>query len=287
MKKSILKYLLIMLCCLWMSGCVRMALNFSPRFIPRLAETVFEECDPDLAKAALPADLKLMEGLLKNDSNNRQLLATLCMGFAGYANLFVEDENPKRASDLYLRARDYGLRALGLKGLSPENPQKLKAHLTLRLHTIEKEDLEALMWLSLSWNAWIQLNLDKPSALAQIGQAASCLDAVLKVEPDHFHGLPYILKATILAATPVGGHPESAKTYFEKALQAGRREFLLAHYHMARYYAVRVQDKTLFMTLIEEMEKAEPRQLKGACLINRVMQEKAKHLRAMAEEWFL
>jgi len=44
-----------------------------------------------------------MEGLLKNDPENKKILTTLAMGFAGYSLLFIEPEDPERAASFYLR----------------------------------------------------------------------------------------------------------------------------------------------------------------------------------------
>ena len=274
---------------LLVGGCVRMALHMSPALIPRLADSIFEECDAALAKDALPADLKLMEGLLKSDPKNEQLLNALCMGFAGYANLFVEDEDPERASRLYVRARNYGLKALGLSGVSSEKSNSKEVFLLSSLKTVDDDDIDALFWMTLSWNAWINLNLDKPLALAQLGQAGACLDTLLRIKPDYYYGAPYVLKGTIAAAMPglLGGNAESAKAAFEKALQLGERKLFLTHYYYAKYYAVRVQDKALFTKLLREIEKGIPNQLKGACLINSVIQKKAKKLNDISEDLFL
>ena len=62
--------------------------------------------------------------------------------------------------------------------------------------------------------------------------------------------------------------------------------FLLAHYYFARYYAVRVQNKTLFARLIEEVENSPSDELKEVCLINAVMKYKARHLMKISEDLF-
>lgn len=285
MKKWI--YLFPILCFLltFLSGCVKLALQFSPTLVPNMAESLFEECDPVLAGDSLPADLKLLEGLLKSDPGNRKLQTVLCMGFAGYANLFVEEEDPIRASRLYIRARDYGFAAMGIK---LEDLLKGETSLNKTLEGIDHSDTEALFWTTLSWNAWLNLNLDKPIALAQMGSTKACLERVLTLQPEYLYGAPHILKGTISAATPamLGGNKEEAKRHFEKALAIGQRKFLMAHFFYARYYAVGVQDKDLFFALIEEVEKAAPDQIKEACLINSVIQQKAGRLKEMSEELF-
>ena len=70
------------------NGLCKVGIHFSSSLIPNLNQAFFEECDTDLAKQSLPADLKLMEGILKSDLNNKQLLTALCMGFTGCAMLW-------------------------------------------------------------------------------------------------------------------------------------------------------------------------------------------------------
>jgi tetratricopeptide (TPR) repeat protein len=270
-------------------GCVKVALRVSPSLIPNFTNAFFEECDPDLAEQSLPSNLKLMEGLLKNDPDNGQLLTALCMGFTGYTMLFIEDDDSERASKLYLRARAYGFRAIG------GNPFKLKEAglkkdiLRNRLLTYyDEKEIEALFWTAISWNAWINLNLDKPAALAQLGAAQACLERVLEIKPDYFHGLSYIMMGSISAAMPMalGGKTGQAKTYFEKAMGVTNGKFLLAQYYFARYYAVRVQDKKLFLELVKEIERSSSDELKEVCLINAVMKKKAKRLMETSKDLF-
>ena len=95
---------------------MKLALRSSPTLLQNFSDTVFEECDPYLAGDAIPANLMLMEGLLKSDPKNRKILTLLSMGFSGYGMLFMENTEPERASQFYLRAKGYGIRALGEKG---------------------------------------------------------------------------------------------------------------------------------------------------------------------------
>ena len=278
--------LLWMILCL---GCASVTLQFASPLFSKFSASMFEECDSQLAKTAIPAQLKMLEGLLKSDPENREALVTLSMGFSGYSLLYVEDEDPGRASALYLRARTYGLRALGDKGKALGDPQNWKGNrMYAALEAVTKKELEALFWTTVAWNAWINLNLDKPSALAQLGIAQACLERVLQLDANYFYGMPDILMGISLSARPqmFGGDVGRAKAFFEKALALTQRKFLLAQYYYARYYAVRTQDKTLFLELIEEISRGKPETLKDVCLINTMAQEKAMHLKAMSEELF-
>ena len=283
-----LPFLLILIFLL--PGCLSLGLRLSPSLIPHLTQAFFEECDPKLARRSLPAELKLMEGLLKSAPDNKQLLTALCMGFTGYAMLFVEEESPERASQLYSRARNYGLRAVGTSASTIlKAPGQTNEAIKSALGSIGEEGLESLFWTTMSWNAWINLNLDQPSALAQLSIAESCLERVLEISPDYFYGTPYLLMGATLAARPkmLGGDAGRAKEYFEKAIALTQGRFLLARYYFARYYAVRVQDKGLFLKLIKDIDRVPPEDLKEACLINAVTKQKTRALIQMSEELFL
>ena len=266
---------------------MRLALKMTPSLFPDLTRAFFEECDPELARSSIPANLKILEGLLKSDPGNREILKSLCMGYCGYSMLFVEEESRPRASLLYLRARDYGMRSLG-PGWDPVPDMELERIKGLLRDTREK-DLEALLWTTLSWNAWINLNLDKPAALAQLSLSRACLDRLMEINGDYQHGLPLILMGVTLSAAPkmLGGDPDRAKVYFERALDLSKRRYFLAQYYFARYYAVMVQDRELFSRLLEEVIKGDPGELRDACLINSVIQARALKLMEDIDNLFL
>jgi hypothetical protein len=195
--------------------------------------------------------------------------------------LFVEEEDPERASSLYLRARMYGLRAIGLEEPTHKAVQG-------RLKTIGRDELEPLFWVAMSWNGWINLNLDKPAALGELSTAQACLDRVMEIDPDYFFGAPYLMSGSVLAALPtlLGGDEARAKDYFSRAMAASDGAFFLTPYYYARYYAVRVQDKALFLDLIRKVEEGRPDRLKEVCLINAAIRQKMKGLKAMADDLF-
>ena len=74
--------------------------------------SIHEETDLVFAEDALAGNLKMMEALVKGDPENARLLTMAAEGFTSYALGFVEDQDAARASQFYLRARNYGLRAL-------------------------------------------------------------------------------------------------------------------------------------------------------------------------------
>ncbi|MCJ7687424.1 MAG: TRAP transporter TatT component family protein, partial [Desulfobacteraceae bacterium] len=222
MKKTSCSLFAIVLLMLLMTGCTRLALHATSPLIPNLTMAFFEECDLELAEQSLPAELKLMEGLLKSAPQSKEILTALCMGFTGYAMLFVEEEDPERASRLYLRARRYGLKAMGIE--DPDHQAILA-----RLSAMDKEQIEPLFWVIMSWNGWINLNLDKPAALGDLTAAQECLKRVMEINPEYFYGSPYIINGSMLAARPkiLGGNAAKAKEFFTKAISASKGRFFL------------------------------------------------------------
>lgn len=70
------------------------------------------ETDLQIAAQAIPADLKLLDGLIIEAPDNEKLLLLGAQGYTSYALGFVQDSSRERANLFYLRARDYGLRIL-------------------------------------------------------------------------------------------------------------------------------------------------------------------------------
>ena len=289
MRKHHLPLLSTLLFFFFVTACMPFALRLSPSLFENLAAALFEECDPEIAETAIPSNLKLLEGLLKNDPTNRDILATLSMGYAGYGLLFVEPHDPERASRVYVRALNYGLQALGNEGQELRDQGASMDDIQRALIALDNRDFKALFWATLSWNAWINLNLDKPEALAQLAASQACLKKVMELDARYFYGLPHILAGVGLSARPplLGGNPEKARTHFQEALKWGQRKFFLAQYYFARYYAVRVQDKGLFLKLLREILDGSPQELKEACLINTIIQREAAKLIRETDELFL
>jgi hypothetical protein len=272
----------------FIAGCMSFALRLSPTLFENFAASFFEECDPQIAETAMPSNLKLLEGLLKNDPANRDILSSLCTGYAGYGLLFVEAADPERASRIYERAIDYGFEALGKTGQRVRDPKADTIDIQRALRGLDRRDFPALFWATLSWNAWINLNLDKPEALAQLAASQACLNQVLELNAGYFYGLPHILAGISFSARSplLGGNPEKAEAHFQEALTRGGRKFFLAQYAFARYYAVRVQDKALFILLLREILDRNPQELKETCLINTVMQREAATLLRETDDLF-
>src|SRR3954464_11618021 len=110
------------------SGCAikKVALNSVANTLSASGDTFSSDEDPELVRDAVPFALKTYESLLASLPRPRGLLLATCSGFTQYSYAFVQSEadrleptdyaqsivHRERALKLYLRGRDYCLRAI-------------------------------------------------------------------------------------------------------------------------------------------------------------------------------
>ena len=249
---------------------------------------LFEESDLELAEQALASNLKLLEGLLKSDPQNERLLQLAAQGYAGYALGFVEDENPERAKVMYLRARDYGLRLLQKSNNFAQAEKEGLEALAGLVKSYDKNDLPGLFWTGFSWAGYINLSLDKPSALLDLPKVQLIMERVEELDSSYFNGAVYLYFGSIYGMKPkiMGGDPEKAKQYFDKNLQITENKFLLTYIYMAKYYAAKILDESLFDQYLAYVENASIDVLPGMELLNQIAKRKAVYLKKMKEDLF-
>jgi hypothetical protein len=244
--------------------------------------------DVDLVEEGLPANLILTDGLIETRPKDRRLLILGSQLYFSYAAGFVEERNPERAADLYLRALEYGLRAFPELREAQSPGQEGLLALESTVSDLDSGDVPGLLWLAGSWAGWIELNLSKPRAMAQIPNVERLAERIVELDGTFMHGMPYVLLGTILALRPepVGGNPERAREMFDAGFAVADRRFLVVHLYFARYYCRQIFDDTLFDSTIAELSAADPAALPDALLLNRVAQRRGRHLAEIREELF-
>ncbi len=241
-------------------------------------DALMSETDLELAKTAMEANLKLLDGLLEVDPDNRELLTLAAQGYTGYALMFVEDENPARAGALYQRAKNLGLRALAQRGrafLKGDFNARQLAGLTKRL---KEEDIPAAYWTAAAWSSSISLDRTSPASVAELPRALGLMQWVYDREPAFFHSAPrWFFGAYYASVSPMfGGDVDKSKEYFQEALKAEGDNFLLGKVMMARSVAVQTLDRELYVKLLEETLTGAPDEPPDLRLMNRVAQIKAR-----------
>lgn len=288
MRTLLKKAVLVLSVLALLEGCSaqQMAVRLAYPLVDGQYRSVNEESDPVLARQAIPANLKMMEGMLKSDENNADLLDRLAEGFCGYAFGFVEDDEPQRASALYLRGRDYALRSLsvypGVAGLPDLGREEYKTALQ------KIDSVPSLFWLAQCWAGWLNLNLDKPEALAQVPKLEAAIQRAAELDETYHYAGPHLLLGSFYGGRTrlLGGNPEKARFHFERNLELNRNEFLLAYVLYARTYAVQTQDRDLFERLLRNALETPSGVLPEQRLANETAKIKANKLMEMADELF-
>jgi len=281
--------LFLILACL-LAGCTteRVAARLAFPLVQGQYEAIQDEPDVALAERAIPASLKMMEGLLKDDPENPDLLVRLAEGFCGYAFSFLEDSAPGRAAAAYGRGRDYAFAALreATGGADLENMNL--PEFSAGLEAVGEAHLPALFWLGQCWGGWLNLSLDNPRAFADISRLEKLIGRLLAIGPEYHLGGPHLLAGVFYGGRSrmLGGDPEKARSHFEENLRLTEGKYLVARYLYARTLAVQTQDRALFEEQLQAVAAAGADELPGQRLANEVARVRSQSLLESADDLF-
>ncbi len=281
---------LILIIFLAATGCStqQLAVRMTGTLMDGQIRSIQQESDPVLAERAIPANLKFMEGLLESDGNNLQLLHALAEGYCKYAFAYVEDDDPERASALYLRGKRYALRSLA----GYENGQNLAAvsikEFPEALREFEVDAMPGLFWLTQSWAGWLNLNLHNPEALADISKVEALALRIRELDETFMYGGPDLLLGAFYGGRTklLGGDPDKARAHFEKSLDLGQNKFLPTLFWYAKTVAVTTRDRELFERLLNRVLETPADVLPERRLANEIAKIKAGKLLDSANDIF-
>lgn len=247
-----------------------------------------DEPDYQLAKDAMPAQLKLLETLIAADPGNLGLRRLAAEGFAGGAFLFLEDSEPVRAKALYLRGRDHALAGLALQKRFAGLAAKPLDEFAADLKSAGPDDVPDLFWAGFGWAGFVNLSKDDAAALADLPKVVALMGRVAELDPGyHFAGAD-LFTGVYYASRPalLGGDARKAKEAFERAHKATKGQYLMTHYLNARWYAVSVQDRELFSQLLKKVLETPSGQLPEARLTDEAAKRKAAALLEKIDDYF-
>lgn len=283
MKKNILLLFIILF-----SGC---SINkFAVRSMSDIMQNGFDvinaESDLDIAEKSIASNLKLLEAMLKSDPTNQDILELLCTGYTSYAIGFVEDLDPERASQFYLRAKEFGIRILKQKKGFDENSSLEEFEEALK--KFDKKNVAALFWTAVAWGSYISLNLTQPEALVGLPKVESMMKKIISIDEKYFYGGAHFFLGALYGSRPkiFGGNPEESRKHFEKCLEINKGKFLLTYVYFAKTFAVQTQDPELFYELLQKIDETNIDVLPEAKLTNAIAKKKAKLLRNSFNELF-
>ncbi len=241
------------------------------------------------AREAGPALLKMLDGFLVSSPENPELLLAgtrmnVLFGFA-----LIEEEDPARAKDLYAKARGYGERVLTRRKGFLEATRSGGAPLESALAGLRKEDVPELFWTTFAWGASVNLQRNSPDAIADLPTVQTMMQRVLALDETYYQAGPHLFFGVTYGARTkaMGGDPDKSREHFEAVLRLTGRRFLLGQVLYARFHAVQVQDRDLFVRLLEEVRDAPADLDPEQSLANAVARERAGRLLKKVDDLFL
>ncbi|MEJ2235150.1 MAG: TRAP transporter TatT component family protein [Syntrophobacterales bacterium] len=247
-----------------------------------------KQSDPTIVRAGTPAYLMLVDGLIEAYPDNSELLTAGCRAYTAYASSFVEDTDPDKAAALYAKAKGYGFRALSKKQDFQQAVTGQVDDFVAFLKQYNERDVAPLFWTASAWMKWISLNIDNVEALADMAMLEATMQRTLELDDSFYHGSPHLLMAVYLAARPdvIGGNTTKAKEHFDKAFSLGADKLLSAKVLFARYYAVRLRDRVLFVKTLQGVIDAPVDEVPELTLANTLAKEKAREMLEKVDDYF-
>lgn len=247
-----------------------------------------QESDLDLAKAAIPANLKLVESLAHELPGNRELRKHAAQGFYGYAFGFVEDENPARASILYRRGLAHSLRALKEAGLQGDPLSMQAAELAQQLDKLGTDAVPEMFWAASNWAKWIDMNRTAPERIADLGKVEAIMKRVLTLDETYYYGGPHLFFGVWYGSRSpmLGGNFALSEEHFAKAHRITQGKLLISDVLYAQYLAVQQGNRDGFHQKLSTVLDAPSDLYPEMALANAIAQHKAKALLSKEEDLF-
>lgn len=285
------------------AGCSiqKTALNQIGNTLASAGTTFSSEPDPELAGDAIPFTLKLIESVLEEMPNHARLRTAAAAYFTQYAYGFIQLEADyleaedygqaehlrRRAKNLFLRARDHGLRNLQIK--RPDFPSILAQSPRAAASTVEKRSVETLYWTAAAWAAAINLGKDDPFLVAELPQMEALVDRAFELDADWGEGAihSFLIAYEMNRPDAAEGWEMRARARFQAAVQLSNGRLLSPYVSLAEAVSVQIQDAREFRSLLNQALAIDIDEHPEARLVNLLMKKRAEWLLTQIDELFL
>ena len=280
------KALLIGVLACSLSGCAALVSSATSGFTDDLSASILDMNDPETAKAALPTFMVTIDSLLRNNPNNPDLLVSGATLYASYGAIFTDDE--LRASRLTTRARRYASTAM-CETYTPscDWSENNYDEFVATLDGIKPKHSEVLYTYGFASLAYLRAHSSDWNSLAELPQIEALFNHYMDISGDEVNGAVYTYMGILLTLRPpaLGGEPEKARGYFEKAIALTNGRDLSAKVEYARGYAKLLYERELHDRLLNEVIATDS-EYDGFTLSNVLAKEQAEALLAEADDYF-
>jgi predicted anti-sigma-YlaC factor YlaD len=258
--------------------------------------------DPELVGDALPFAIKLYESLVAGSPDNRPLLLatgkSLCMyAYAfiqvpaeqlTYSDLETKNEMLQRAKKLYLRGRDYILKAISLR--HPHFAENIdKNDFASAFKGVTARDTSYLYWAGMAWMAAFTADKGDVALLVDIPKAVALISKTMEFNDGYSEGAAHEFFISYYGAMPaaMGGNEEKAREHFAKAVAYSQGYKSSPYLALATSVCVKNQKLAEFKALLETALKVDVNKRPGNRLLNILNIQKAHWLLEHADNFFL
>lgn len=237
------------------------------------------------SKAALQDAVARWESILAANPADGATWAKISRAYYFLADGYLRTD-PK--SDAYLDTFEKGTGAgeRALAAISPEFKARVVKGDDVEdaIKVVGPEGLAAMYWYAVNLSKWSRAK-GLAALLGNKERVKSVVSRVLELDETFFHGAPHRYFGAYWALVPVGRDLEKSKQHFDKSLA------LAPHYAgtkvlMAESYAVKKQDKALFLKLLDEVLAMPEDAIADLVPETRVEKDKARELKAKVDELF-
>jgi len=285
-----IKYPALIISILLLNACsmAKITVRMSMPMIDGGFTALYKETDLQLAKAAFPPNIALMEGMLINDPDNEPLLEYVVQAYYGYAYSFVEEDDRQRAAKLYQRGFRRGQHLLNTLGFDLKNYEATLAELQIAVNELDEDAVAALFWTASCWIKWIDMNRHSAESIAQLPKAVMFMQRVLELDEHFFMDGPNLFFAVYYGSRSpmLGGNLELSERYFETTRKANNGKFLLVDLLQAQYLDRQGLDLQAFKKHLQYIIDAPEGLRPDIDLLNTVAKDKAQRLLKMEDQWF-
>lgn len=251
-------------------------------------ESMNRETDLQLARDAMPANLKLLEGMLLEDPNNTELLIYAAEGFHGYSFGFVEREDPARAKLLYRRCYAHAQQALQLAGVDVDPESASPGAVETAVSKAGNKAVPALFWTASCLGKWINLSRDDMSLVASLANTAVLMQRVMELDDKFYYGGPHIFFGVYYGgrAPMLGGDYSRAEAEFRRAAEINDNRLLIVDLLQAEFLDRQRLDQQAFHRRLTAIIDAPDDLYPEMALVNGIAKQQAAILLGHEDDWF-
>jgi predicted anti-sigma-YlaC factor YlaD len=221
-------------------------------------------------------------------------------GFTSYSAAFIQPEirgledvdldlareQKVRARRMFIRARDYSLRALDVA--HPNFRQQLMLDPKGALAKTVKKDVPDLYWTAAAWGSAISLGKDQMDLVADVPRVDALIHRALELDESWDAGsLTEFMIAFESRGDSQGGSLERARTYYTRTMELAKGKRISPLVSLAENVSLTNQNRAEFEKLLDEALAFDCDKYPETRLVNLLSQKRARQLKALAGSLFL